>query len=171
MKSRVVFALGARGRGVVGALAAVLLTLFVASPSWAVTYGTVTATAPTSPTCVLSGKTYTCSTSGTGSYSGNSAAPLSSVYLQVEVWRCPTSTLSVAVNGATPSGCVRQANTQSSVVVANCKASCTGSIKAAGSATCTVTSTYNYFTRATLWLSTGAVATGSTAVTKNVKGC
>jgi len=171
MKSWVGFALGARGRGVVGALAAVLLTLFVASPSWAASYGSVSASAPTSPSCSLSGRTYTCSTSGTGSYSGNSSAPLSSVYLQVEVWRCPTSTTSVAVNGGTPSGCVRQANTQSSVVVANCTASCTGNTKAAGSATCTVTSTYNYFTRATLWLSTGAVATGSTAVTKNVKGC
>ena len=160
-----------RSSAVVGVIAALTLVLFGAAPAWAVTYGTVTATATATPTCSLSGKTYTCSVAGTGSYTGSNSAPASTVYLQVEVWRCPTTTASIAVNGTTPTGCTREANIQSSTVTANCTAVCIPVTRASGSATCTATASYNYFTRSTLWLSTGAVATGSTAVNKNVKGC
>lgn len=161
----------ARGRLVVGAIAAVVFSLFATSPAWAVTYGTVTATATATPTCTLVSKTYTCTVSGSGSYTGVKTAPASSVYLQVEVWRCPTTTASILVNGLTPTGCTREANIQSSTVTANCTTVCIAATKSSGSATCTATAAYNYFTRSTLWLSTGAVAAGTTAVAKSVKGC
>ncbi len=160
-----------RGKGIAGLFAAIVLILVTAAPAWAATYGTVTATVPTTPTCTLAGKTYTCSLSGTGSYTGVKTAAASPVYLQIEVWRCPTTTASIAVNGATPAGCTREANVQSATVTANCTSVCVSATKASGSATCTATAAYNYFTRSTLWLSTGAVATGTTAVAKSVKGC
>jgi hypothetical protein len=158
-------------KAAVGILASATLILFGAAPAWAVTYGTVTAVATAAPTCTLAGKTYTCSVSGTGSYTGTNAAPASTVYLQIEVWRCPTTTASIAVNGATPAGCTREANVQSATVTANCALVCIPITKSSGSATCTATAAYNYFTRSTLWLSSGVVATGTTAVNKNVKGC
>lgn len=171
MNQRMRGALSARGKGVVGVLAAVVLILFTASPSWAATYGSVTATAPTTPTCTLAGKTYTCSLSGTGSYTGVKTAAASPVYLQIEIWRCPTTTASIAVNGATPASCTREANFQSATVTANCTSVCVPVTKVSGSATCTATASYNYFTRSTLWLSTGTVASGTTALTKSAKGC
>ena len=171
MRSTVVSARGTRAKAIIGVLAAATLILFGAAPAWAVTYGTVTATATAAPSCSLSGKTYTCSVAGTGSFTGSSSAPASAVYLQVEVWRCPTTTASIAVNGATPAGCTREANVQSATVSASCISACIGATKAAGSATCTATAAYNYFTRSTLWLTTGAVATGTTAVGKSLKGC
>ena len=160
-----------RVRGIASLVAAGIMLVITAAPSWAVSYGTVTATATAAPTCTLAGKTYTCSVSGAGSYSGVKTAPASAVYLQVEVWRCPTTTASIAVNGASPTGCTREANIESANVTANCTSACVSSIKSVGSATCTATAAYNYFTRSTLWLSTGAVATGATAVAKSVKGC
>jgi hypothetical protein len=48
---------------------------------------------------------------------------------------------------------------------------CVPVTKVSGSATCTATASYNYFTRSTLWLSTGTVASGTTALTKSAKGC
>jgi hypothetical protein len=172
MSSTVVSARGTRAKAIIGVLAAATLILFGAAPAWAVSYGSVTATATAAPTCTLSGKTYTCSVAGTGSYTGSNGSPASTVYLQVEVWRCPTTTSSIAVNGATPAGCTREANVQTaSTVPANCVSVCIGSTKASGSATCTATAAYNYFTRSTLWLSTGAVASGTTALLKSAKGC
>jgi hypothetical protein len=171
MSSTVVSARGTRAKAIVGVLAAATLILFGAAPAWAVSYGTVTATATAAPTCTLSGKTYTCSVAGAGSYTGSNGSPASTVYLQVEVWRCPTTTASIAVNGATPSGCTREATVNSGTVPANCSSLCIGSTKASGSATCTATAAYNYFTRSTLWLSTGTVATGNTALLKSAKGC
>jgi len=171
MRTRVDVALSARSRGLFGILAALMLTLFVASPSWAVTYGSVSTTAPTTPSCSLSGKTYTCAVSGTGTYTGVKTAPVTSGYLEVEVWRCPTTVSTVAVNGVAPSGCTREALIDSNIVSANCSVLCVGSTKAAGTPTCTVTASYNYFTRAIFWLTSGTLATGTTSVTKNVKGC
>ena len=171
MRTRVDVALSARSRGLFGILAALMLTLFVASPSWAVTYGSVSTTAPTTPSCSLSGKTYTCAVSGTGTYTGVKAAPITSGYLEVEVWRCPTSVSSIAVSGVAPSGCAREALIDSNIVSANCSVLCVGSTKAAGTPTCTVMASYNYFTRAIFWLTSGTLATGTTSVTKNVKGC
>ena len=160
-----------RSSAVVGVIAALTLVLFGAAPAWAVSYGTVTATATATPTCSLSGKTYTCSVAGTGSYTGSPSTPAATVYLQVEVWRCPTTTSSIVISGAAPAGCTREANVLSATVTGNCYAVCIGATKASGSATCTAPTAYNYFTRSTLWLSTGAFATGTSAVTKNVKGC
>ena len=160
-----------RSTVIVSACAALALILFGAAPAWAVTYGTVTATATATPTCSLSAKTYTCSVAGTGTYTGSSSTPAATVYLQVEVWRCPTTTSSIVISGAVPSGCTREANVQSATVTGNCYAVCIGATKASGSATCSAPTAYNYFTRSTLWLSTGAFATGTSAVTKNVKGC
>ena len=171
MDSTVVSAQGTRARAIIGVLAAATLILFGAAPAWAVNYGPVTATAPSTPSCTLAGKTYTCTVSGTGSYAGVNSAPASSVYLQIEVWRCPVTTLSIAANGTAPTGCAREANLQTAPVLANCILVCIPVTKSSGSAACSATSAFNYFTRSTLWLTTGTLAAGTTSLTKNVKGC